>query len=98
MDRSRYLRAGDTGQAVLKSSSLSQLPGFVVDAAAASQASDPRHLMALQNASRQGAPPSAPGRAADPGALVARALAILTQEAENRQAREGGKLAPRSVR
>lgn len=97
MDRTTHLRGGDQGQAAPTSSSLTDLPGFVIDAAAP-QASDPRRLMTLQNASRHGVPPSAHGSAADPGALVARALAILAQEAEIWKAREGAKLAPRSVR
>jgi hypothetical protein len=89
---------------------LPHLPRFI-DAAAAQTGAKRERLRgdahrsgATQNASRFGepsveqSPPSALGVMADPGDLVARALAILADEDETWQARQGANLARRSIR
>jgi hypothetical protein len=87
MDRSVFLKAAAGPQRQPGALPLSPLPGSV-DAAAAQTRNAHQPL--------QQGPPSALGVSAEPGDLVARALATLAEEAEVLQARRG--LAPRGIR
>jgi hypothetical protein len=87
MDRSAFLKGAAGGRRQLGALPLSPLPEFV-DAAAA-QTRNAHQPM-------QQGPPSTPGISAEPGDLVARALAILAEEAGVLEASQS--LAPRSIR
>jgi hypothetical protein len=81
---------------------IARLPGFL-DVAAAPRG-DTRRPEVVQKAWRIAAAsvprvaPSAPSVSADPGDLVARALAILAEETEAWRVRRGANPAPRSSR
>jgi hypothetical protein len=90
MYRRAFLKsaAGDPRQPAPSALPLPHLPGLVEVAAAQTGAPQKRE--------RYWAAPSAPSLTADSGDFVARALAILGEEAEAWQARQGADLVPRS--
>jgi hypothetical protein len=112
MDRGAFLKtAAGEPQPAPGALPLPHLPRLV-DAAAAqtgapkkrerlcgdARSGTPQNALHFGKSSVQRAPPSAPGVMASPGDLVARALAILADEDEIWQARQGANLARRSIR